>query len=237
MIDGMTQLEIKRTIQHALEQNDLEKIASLAQQNRRVISTLIRCAYDKETLTGWRAIKAIGRAARALVNHDEEFLRVTIRKLLWSLSDESGGIGWSAPEMLGEIVSAAPEKFSDIIPLIAEVYEAEERVFRPGIVYALARIADSAPELVAGYQKILIRSLTDKDPLVKIHALTLVEQLWAVIGKNNLWTVEYHDRILKIIKSSINENGVAWIYLNDRFIDVEVGELAKKVANKIEVQP
>jgi hypothetical protein len=230
----MTRSEIKRTIQHALEQNDLEEIASLAQRNRRVISTLIRMAYDKETLAGWRAIQAIGRVAKALVKTDEEFLRVTMRKLLWSLSDESGGIGWSAPEILGEIVSAAPEKFSDIIPLIAEVYEVEERVFRPGIVYALARIAEIAPERVAGYQKLIILSLTDKEPLVKVNALKLVERLWDVICKNNIWTLEYRDRVLKAISNLINDRGVAWIYLNDRFIDIEVGEKAKKLAKILE---
>ncbi len=216
----MTHSEIKRTIQHALEQNDLEKIASLARRNRRVISTLIRMAYDKETLTGWRAIKAIGRAARALVKTDEEFLRITVRKLLWSLSDESGGIGWSAPEILGEIVSADPEKFSDIIPLIAEVYEVEERVFRPGIVYALARIAEIAPERVAGYQKVIILSLTDKEPLVKINALKLVELLWGVICKKNIWTLEYRNRLSKVIANLENDHGVAWVYSNNQIIEI-----------------
>lgn len=232
----MTQSGIKRTIQHALDQNDLEGIASLAQRNRRVISTLIRMAYDKETLAGWRAIKAIGRAAKALVKTDEEFLRVTMRKLLWSLSDESGGIGWSAPEILGEIVSADPEKFSDIIPLIAGVYEIEERVFRPGIVYALARIAETAPERVAGYQKVIILSLTDKEPLVKINALKLVERLWDVICENNVWTLEYRDRVSKVISNLIDDHGVAWIYSDDRFIDIEVGDNAKNLAKKMVIK-
>src|SRR3990172_2084840 len=103
----MTQSEIKRTIQQALEQNDLDAVVSLVQQHRRALSQLVRIAYDKETLAGWRAIKAIGRVARALVNTDDEFLRVTIRKLLWSLSDESGGIGWG-PCLTNRAASAGP---------------------------------------------------------------------------------------------------------------------------------
>jgi hypothetical protein len=190
-------------------------------------------AYDKETLAGWRAIKAIGRAARELVKTDVEFLRETIRRLLWSLSDESGGIGWAAPEALGEIVSADPERFADIIPLIAEVYDLEERVFRPGVVYALVRIAEVAPELVAGYQKIIISSLVDKEPLVKLYALELVELLGNFKGLKKVWTEEYYRRLSMCIRGMINDNGVAWVYQNNGFIDAQVGEIAIKLAEKM----
>jgi hypothetical protein len=229
----MTHSDIKKIILHALEQNDLEKIVALAQRNKRVLSSLVRLAYDKETLVGWRAIKAIGLAAKEFVKTDGEFLRITIRKLLWSLSDESGGIGWSAPEILGEIVSADPEKFSDIIPLIAEVFNVEERVFRPGIVYALGRIAETAPERVAGFQKIIITSLADKEPLLKIHALRLVDRLWHFISLKKTWSEEYKNRVSMVVNSLKKDAGVAWLYLNDGFIDAEVGEYAKKVAERV----
>ncbi len=229
----MTQLEIKRTIQQALEQNDLDAIVSLVQQHRRALSQLIRIAYDKETLAGWRAIKAIGRAAKALVKTDDEFLRVTIRKLLWSLSDESGGIGWAAPEILGEIVSADPEKFRDIIPLIAEVYEIEEKVFRPGVIYALMRIADTAPEMVLNFQQIIISSLVDNDPLMRVYAIDLVRLIWPVAQKNKLWSKEYKDKIEIAIENMKKDGKVVWIYQNNSFIDLEVGECAKNMLKLI----
>jgi len=232
----MSQLEIKRTIQQALEQNDLDAVVSLVQQHRRALSQLVRIAYDKETLAGWRAIKAIGRVAKALVNTDDEFLRVTIRKLLWSLSDESGGIGWAAPEILGEIVSADPEKFSDIIPLIAEVYEIEEKVFRPGVIYALMRIAETAPELVMNYQKIIISSLTDEDPMTRIYALDLVRLVWPVVCKKNQWSNEYQDNIKSSINNMIGDGKVVWTYQNSSFIDREVGYNAKIMLKELKIE-
>ena len=84
---------MRKIILQALESNDLDAVVSLAQKSRKALSLLVRMAYDKETLVGWRAIKAAGRIAKALAKIDHEFLRITIRKLLWSLSDESGGIG------------------------------------------------------------------------------------------------------------------------------------------------
>jgi len=227
----MTSLEIKKTLFHALERNDLETIVSLAQKNKRALSQLVRFAYDKDTLVGWRAIKAIGRVSEVLVKTDNEYLRVTIRKLLWSLTDESGGIGWSAPEILGEIVRADPEKFSDIIPLIAGVYEIEENVFRPGVMYALANIAETAPERVACYQKIIIMALVDTAPLVRIYALMLIEKIWHISVENNLWSKEYIHRILKIIHSLKKDAGVGIIYINNSYSDIQVGEIAQKVIN------
>ncbi len=224
---------LKKKIQDALESNDLDTVASLVNENRRALAILVRISYDKETLAGWRAIKAVGLAAKELVKTDFEFLREAVRKLLWSLSDESGGIGWSAPELLGEIVSADPKRFSDIIPLIAQVYEIEEEVFRPGVVYALARIAETAPERVAVYQKIILMSLAEKDPLINIYGLELIECVWQAAIQENLWSPEYRSRIENIIGSIISKSGVAWIYKNYDFIGCQVGEKAIKVREKI----
>jgi hypothetical protein len=218
---------LKQSILHALESNDLDTVVSLVKDNRRALTLLVRISYDKETLAAWRAIKAVGLAAKELVKTDYEFLRETVRKLLWSLSDESGGIGWSAPELLGEIVSADPKRFSDIIPLIAQVYEVEEEVFRPGVVYAFARIAETAPEQVAVYQKIAMMSLADNNPLLKLYGLELVERLWQTAIRENLWSPEYRRRVMSLIESISSDHGVAWIYKNDGFISYEVGEISK----------
>jgi hypothetical protein len=229
----MTQLEMKKLIRQALEENDLDAVVLLVQKNRKALSLLIRMAYDKETLVGWRAIKAVGLIANVLVKTEREFLRIAVRKLLWSLSDESGGIGWAAPELLGEIVHSDPEGFADIIPLIAEVYEIEEQIFRPGVVYALARIAEASPEMIVNYQKIIIRSLMDSNPLIRIYTLELLGLLWPVVWDKNLWSMDYKKKIESVINNLKSDKKVAWIYKNNDFIDIEVGELSLVLANKL----
>jgi len=224
---------LKKIILQALESDELDTVASLVKENRRALAILVRNSYDKETLAGWRAIKVVGLVAKALVKTDYEFLRETVRKLLWSLSDESGGIGWSAPELLGEIVSADPKKFEDVIPLIAQVYEVEEEVFKPGVVYALARIAETSPERVAVYQKIAIMSLADKNPLVKIYGLELVERLWQTAIRENLWSHEYRRRVMGLVASSNLDQNEAWVYIKDGFMRLEVGEVSKKTQENL----
>ena len=224
---------LKKNILSALGSNDLDAVVSLAASDRTVLSRLVRLAYDKETLVGWRAIMSIGLVARGMITTDLDFLRETCRKLVWSLSDESGSIGWSAPEILGEVVSADPKRFKDFIPLLASVYEIEEDVFRGGVLFALGRIAESAPELSASYQKIIISSLTDKDPIVKVRGLELVGLLWTCGMHSTAWSREYGERIIAAVQNLRMDKGEAWIYRDDSFISVVVGEEAEMCLNKL----
>jgi hypothetical protein len=61
-MDARPMQGLKQRIHQALEANDLETVISLAKEQRRVLSLLVRMAYDKDTLIGWRAIKAEGQA-------------------------------------------------------------------------------------------------------------------------------------------------------------------------------
>jgi hypothetical protein len=221
----LTQRDMKQAVVAALGKNDLETLLSLARHDRKVLIVLVRLAYDKETLIGWRAIIAIGRVAEQFVRDQYDFLRETVRKLLWSLSDESGGIGWSAPEMLGEIVSADPIRLADIVPLIAQVYSIEEAVFRPGVLYALRRIAETDPKAVRPFQMLVKHGLSEQDPLSRVHALELVKMLRNEFIPENLESIKCQVQDLR------NDRAEAWVYMKEGFTSIVVGELAGDVAN------
>ncbi len=223
----LTQLEMKQTLVAALEANDFETVRTLALQSRKVFSVLVRLAYDKATLIGWRAIKAIGHVSSLYVNNNYDFLRDAIRKLLWSLSDESGGIGWSAPEILGEIVGTDPEKMSDVIPLIADIFAVEERVFRPGVLYALTRIAETHPEFVVRFQKLVRDGLQEHDPLCRIYALELVTLLRGQLNPDDLAD------IMRQVEKLKHDRAEAWVYRNDRFEGLLVCDIANDFINKL----
>jgi len=40
-----------------------------------------------------------------LTEKEMESARVIMRRLMWSLNDESGDIGWGAPEAMAEIIA------------------------------------------------------------------------------------------------------------------------------------
>jgi HEAT repeat protein len=214
---------LKQKVLNALESNDLSSIVSLAKENKRVVSLLVRMAYDKETLVGWRAIKAIGMAARELIKTDYDFLRETVRKLLWSLSDESVGIGWSAPEILGEIISSDPDMFDDVVPLIAEVFDIEEKIFRPGILYALAQIARVNPMLVLPHKRLVFRGLADENATVRVNALELLKILKSSFSKDEL------DQLAKLNEKLGKDPSEVWIYKGESFISVQVKEISRQI--------
>jgi hypothetical protein len=47
----------------------------------------------------------MGRVVAAMATEKPEQARIVMRRLMWSLNDESGGIGWGAPEAMGEIMA------------------------------------------------------------------------------------------------------------------------------------
>ena len=60
------------------------------------------CSIDEQVR--WHAVSAFGHVVPRLARRDREAARVVMRRLLWSLNDESGGIGWGAPEAMAEIM-------------------------------------------------------------------------------------------------------------------------------------
>lgn len=124
-----------------LEKMDFETIEKASLQNQNIFGWLISLSYDKEKEISWKAIDAMGKVAKAYVNTQNiEPLRNTIRKLLWSMTDESGGIGWRAAELIGEIIMAEPTLFEDIIPILWS--QREEESFLESVLRAMIKLSN-----------------------------------------------------------------------------------------------
>lgn len=63
----------------------------------------------------WRAAHCLGKVITVLASQDREAARNFMRRLMWSLNEESGNLGWGIPETMGCIVAQSP--------VIAEEYE------------------------------------------------------------------------------------------------------------------
>lgn len=67
-----------------------------------VINALFPLLCRTEPYLRWRAVSCMGKSVARLAEEDLEAARVVMRRFLWSLNDESGGIGWGAPESMAE---------------------------------------------------------------------------------------------------------------------------------------
>ena len=123
-------------------------ILELARDKKRVLSLLTGLTYDKDSIISDHAIKVAGLAAEVIAEHDPEYIRNHLLRLFWLVNDESGGIGWRAPELIGEILHYCPQ-FSQFFPLLISLLELEKEDaprFRVGTLRAIGRVAQVARE-------------------------------------------------------------------------------------------
>lgn len=208
----------KKTIRKLLEEKAYVDIAGIALQDKSVIRHIISLAYDKEDVITWRAIEAMGIVARALSGTRVDILRDTIRRLLWSMGEESGGIGWSAAEMLGEIIRSDPEQFSDIIPIVWSFRE--EDMFRAGIVWAMGRIAQVRPDLVDFIKDDICSMLSDKNPAVRGYAVCV----FGILGA---------DKVLDDLRKLLGDRASLSFYENGELTERTVAAIVEGILNSI----
>ena len=94
--------------------------------NSRMIAPLFSFFYRDESWLRWRAITAMGEAVMQMAGRDIEYARNIMRRLIWNLNDESGGIGWGSAEAMGEIMARVPQLAEEYGPLLAS-YIREDR--------------------------------------------------------------------------------------------------------------
>jgi hypothetical protein len=91
---------------------------------------------------------------------------------MWMLNDESGGIGWGAPEAMGEIVACHAGLAREFAPILIS-YAWEEGNFleyeplQRGAVWGLGRVAQEKPEMVRDAVPHLISFLESPDATIR----------------------------------------------------------------------
>lgn len=164
-------MTLRKRITALLEQNNVPELIALSEKEHGIFRILISLAYDKNQLLCWRAIEALGIISGNMARNEPERIRNLIGRLLWTIREESGGIGWSAPEMLGEIVRNSPDVFSDIGPIISSFYD--EEMLKRGVLRALVRIGDIRPDLIQNSAVLVEPSLDNEDAQVRAYAIRL----------------------------------------------------------------
>jgi len=155
-----------------------ERLAELdAIPARQLPGPLFSLLLDKDELVRWRAVEAFGRTiARMAEGRAEgeglEAARGILRQCLWRLNEESGGLGWGAPEVLGESLARHKRLAGEFCRMLASYVREETRGegnylehtgLRRGVYWALGRLAGSFPELLEGEKGTLIAGLADED--------------------------------------------------------------------------
>ena len=117
---------------------------------RRVVNPLFSFFCDRNPLLRWRAVTAMGLVVSRLADENMESARVVMRRFMWNLNEESGGIGWGCPEAMGESL-ARSERLTTEYGCILLSYLHPERnfidhpVLQEGVLWGVGRLAHARP--------------------------------------------------------------------------------------------
>jgi HEAT repeat protein len=164
-------VQIKSRLRELLEQGRFDTIAQLASEKRRVLGILVSLTFDMDPQIAWRAVEALGTAARRVAADDPDYVREHLRRLYWLISEESGGICWRAPEAMAEIVRHNAALFADYIPIIVflvlNMAEEDLAHFKAGTLWAIGRLGSLAADHVEEVRDVVMAALDDPDPQIR----------------------------------------------------------------------
>jgi hypothetical protein len=187
---------------------------------RQIVNPLFSFLYSWDPpYLKWHAVSAMGEVVSHLADENMESARVIMRRLMWNLNEESGGIGWGSPEAMGEIMARhdglAREYHCILLSYLREEKGnfLENELLQRGVLWGLGRLAHVRPELLAGCSNALIPFLTSQDPCLRAFAV------WAAGPLNNSET-------RPLIRNLTGDDTPVPIYLPFDLVTRRIGELA-----------
>lgn len=171
----MSNSPVKMEITALLRCNDFSSLIDLLSSIKNPFGVLQSLAYDQDEEIKWRAIKAVGIAAGIMAQNNIEKVRDRIRRLLWLMNDESGGLGWHSPEMIGEILVNEPSLIDEYASLL--VAFVNEEPFERGSHHAIYRVATVAPEAFNEWIEDLTESLDHSDIYIQAFSILALGEI------------------------------------------------------------
>lgn len=212
--------ELKKIVFQLLDSSDfpkdLEKILRLSP--REAVNPLFLFFHNRNELVKWRAVTAMGAVVSRLADQEKEAARIVMRRLIWNLNDESGGIGWGSPEAMGEIMARHPglaNEYHKILKsyIMPEGNYLEHEILQRGVLWGIGRLAHERPELVESSVGYLIPFMHSHDPFLRGLAA------WIAILFNSPETNG-------LLKKMRDDQAVFTLYMDNRLNDVTVSSIA-----------
>jgi len=205
----------KEAVRRFLVVRETEKLKKWAKTERSAFRVLISLLFDREKLICYRAAEALGIAAAIEAENDLEIVRELLRRLLWTMNDESGNTCWYAPEAIGEILFNVPALCKEFCSLLAPFLI--EEPFEKGTRLAMTRIAAIKPDMTESIRKELLDSLDHSDPGIRGASFHLLRVLKIEVAEGKIRSYENDPGALDL-----------YDYNTGELFTTTVGELASK---------
>jgi hypothetical protein len=173
---------LKEQVREALSRGDgPARVLALGAPSRRLVNPLAGFVI-RGGLVGWRAVEAMGAVVARLAGENMESARVVMRRFMWQLNDESGGIGWGAAESMAAgmaLHEGLAREYGRILVsyLNPDGNWLELPALRKGAVWGTGRTAAKFPRLMAAAAPFLSLELASPDPETRALAAVALIRL------------------------------------------------------------
>jgi hypothetical protein len=214
--------KLKQQILKYLQQEDfvarLDRFARLP--SRKAVNPLFAFLHHNDAIVKWHTVTAMGEVVSTLALSDMESSRVVMRRLLWNLNDESGGIGWGSAEAMGEIMARHAGLAAEYANLLVSFVRQdgnyiEYEALQSGVIWGLGRLAQKRPRLLTDLPALLPPYLRSDNAAVRGTAA------WAA---GFLDTAETKG----LLNMLVDDNTPLQLYLNCSLIKMTVGRMARE---------
>lgn len=196
---------------------------------KKTISTLMGILYSTNEKKKWHAVTLMGQLMDRLARQEIESARIMLRRILWNLNEESGGIGWGMVEAMGEILAVNPQLAGEygnmLVSYMREENFLEHPVQQQGLMWAIGRLGMVRPEILLkynadGYMSVYLES-TDR----KVAGLTCRN-----FGILDIKEAAPHMKEFTDLDIPIR------LYENRRLFTTTVGQLAREALDRLQHQ-
>jgi hypothetical protein len=222
--------DLKRAIYRELASENWGQLPNLFknQPSKAVLSCLTGMIRRKNLNIRHKAAGSFGLVIKDLAEKDLEQAREIMRRLVWSLNEESGGIGWGTSEAMGETFFNSPVLAAEfgkfLISYLDQTHNyLEFTLLRQGVAWGLGRWAQRDPSHLRdkGVCKGLCELIASNDPQLKGNAA------WA-LG----WLGD--KKAQKILSGLLQDSTKIFIWEKNKLQEQELSCLAQTALTRID---
>lgn len=171
----MSYKKLKKQIKQILLKSAIDETHEILNElsHEQLISSLMGLLFDPDELVKFRAVDSIGYAASIIAEKNIEKVRIIMRRLMWTLNEESGGIGWGSPEAMAAIAADSKKIYDEFAKIIISYIDPlspsflDHKELHPGIAWGIGRLGEKNKKTGELASYMLKKIILDTDPRIR----------------------------------------------------------------------
>ncbi len=228
---------LKKKILTLLEEKQWPEVITEIQKyrHRDIVNHLFTSLCSTTEICKWHGVSCFGIIVPQIAEQDLESARLIMRRFLWCLNDESGGIGWGIPEAMAEVMVHHEVLFDEYCHMLLSYMRddgpglfqdgnyLELPALQQGLLWGVGRLLEKrSTEMIArGVRDDLPQYLTSPNQIVQAMAIWCLGQCGA-------------REVIEDLQSFCDSSYSLQFYQGYTLHRVTIGDLATRAIQSIE---